>query len=204
MDRQRGDGVFQRSIDGLQRLNALGYGQPGSRAWRCTWSTTRGAVLPPEQGRLEADYKRELHARHGITFNRLFALTNMPIKRFGSTLVSKGQFGDYMDLLKDSFHPAQPGQVMCRDLISVDWQGRSVRLRLQPACSACGRLDGGHRPHPGSPDATLTRTCATCCGTSLPAPPIAWPTTATAAPPARAAVAAARWPLSRRTGRLRP
>ena len=124
VDTQRGSGVYQRSIAGLKRLNDLGYGQPGSGLELHLIYNPGGASLPPEQTGLEADYKRELQARHGITFNRLYALTNMPIKRFGSTLISQGQFGDYMALLKDSFHPANLEQVMCRDLISVDWRGR--------------------------------------------------------------------------------
>jgi radical SAM/Cys-rich protein len=124
VDRQRGAGVYARSIAGLKQLNRLGYGQPGSGRDLHLIYNPAGASLPPAQGDLEAEYKRELQARHGIVFNRLYALTNMPIKRFGSTLISKGQFGAYLNLLKDSFHPANLEQVMCRDLISVDWQGR--------------------------------------------------------------------------------
>mgnify|MGYP001123040442 FL=1 len=124
VDTQRGSGVYRRSIAGLKRLNDLGYGQPRSGLELHLIYNPGGASLPPEQTGLEADYKRELQARHGITFNRLYALTNMPIKRFGSTLISQGQFGDYMALLKDSFHPANLEQVMCLDLISVDWRGR--------------------------------------------------------------------------------
>ncbi len=123
VDTQRGQGVYQRSIAGLKRLNDLGYGQPGSKLALNLIYNPGGPSLPPAQTGLEADYKRELQARHGINFNRLYALTNMPIKRFGSTLISRGQFRDYMALLKDSFRPANLEQVMCRDLISVDWQG---------------------------------------------------------------------------------
>ena len=94
--------MFDRSIAGLQALNALGYGRRRQRAWCSTWSTTRRAPsLPPPQGPLEADYKRELTAHFGIRFNQLFALTNMPIQRFGSTLVSKGSFDGYMELLQE-------------------------------------------------------------------------------------------------------
>ena len=124
VDTQRGVGVFQRSIAGLKRLNDLGYGQPGTGLDLNLIYNPGGPSLPPEQSGLEADYKRELQARHGIRFNRLYALTNMPIKRFGSTLLSRGQFGDYMSLLRNSFQPANLEQVMCRDLISVDWRGR--------------------------------------------------------------------------------
>ena len=123
VDRQRGKGMYARSIDGLKRLNHLGYGQPDSALPLHLVYNPGGTDLPPEQTGLEAAYKRELMERHGIVFNRLYTLTNMPILRFGSTLVSKGQFGPYMDLLKANFCPANLDQVMCRDLISVDWQG---------------------------------------------------------------------------------
>ncbi len=124
VDGQRGKGVYQASIAGLQRLNALGYGQPGSGLTLNLVYNPGSASLPPEQTGLEAAYKLELRERHGIVFNRLFTLTNMPILRFGSTLVSKGQFADYLRLLKDSFSFANLEQVMCRELVSVDWQGR--------------------------------------------------------------------------------
>jgi radical SAM/Cys-rich protein len=123
VDRQRGKGVYTRSIEGLKRLNTLGYGLPGSGlALHLVYNPT-GPSLPPGQAGLEADYKRELAERHGIVFDRLYTLTNMPILRFGSTLVSKGQFGDYMRLLRDNFCANNLDQVMCRDLISVDWRG---------------------------------------------------------------------------------
>jgi radical SAM/Cys-rich protein len=123
VDRQRGKGVYERSIDGLRHLNALGYGRPGSGLALHLVYNPAGASLPPAQADLETAYKRELAERHGIHFDRLYTLTNMPILRFGSTLVSKGGFGDYMRLLKDSFCSTNLEQVMCRDLISVDWQG---------------------------------------------------------------------------------
>jgi radical SAM/Cys-rich protein len=123
VDRQRGEGVFDRSIAGLQQLNALGYGQPGSGLVLNLVYNPQGASLPPPQGPLEADYKRELAAHFGISFNHLFALTNMPIQRFGSTLVSKGGFDSYIALLKAAYQPQNLGTVMCRSQISVDWQG---------------------------------------------------------------------------------
>ena len=123
VDRQRGEGVFDKSIKGLQRLNALGYGQPGSGKVLNLVYNPQGPALPPEQTQLEADYKRELGAHFGIVFNQLFALANMPIQRFGSTLVSKGEFKPYMDLLKASFQSANLASVMCASLVSVDWQG---------------------------------------------------------------------------------
>ena len=124
VDGQRGKGVFERSIAGLRQLNALGYGQAGSGLNLHLVYNPLGPSLPPPQAGLEAAYKRELAARYGIVFNRLYSLANMPILRFGSTLVSKGQFGDYMQLLKSSHNPDNLEQVMCRELLSVDWRGR--------------------------------------------------------------------------------
>lgn len=124
VDRQRGKGVFDKSIAALQRLNALGYGREGSGRVLNLVYNPQGAVLPPPQPALEADYKRELGAQFGIVFNSLFALANMPIQRFGSMLISKGQFNGYIRLLKDNHRDANLAQVMCRSLISVDWLGR--------------------------------------------------------------------------------
>ncbi len=123
VDKQRGAGVFQSSIRVFQRLNALGYGQPGSELQLNLVYNPLGPSLPPSQVQLEADYKRMLGERHGIVFNHLYVITNMPIQRFGSTLISRGQFDDYMALLRGSYRPENLDNVMCRDLISVDWQG---------------------------------------------------------------------------------
>lgn len=123
VDKQRGDGVFDLSIAALQKLNQLGYGQSGSGLLLNLVYNPQGASLPPNQQALQADYKRELLAHFGIAFNELFALTNMPIQRFGSTLVSKGTFDDYMALLKNSFHSHNLAGLMCRNTVSVDWQG---------------------------------------------------------------------------------
>lgn len=123
VDKQRGNGVFDLSISALQQLNALGYGQTGSGLVLNLVYNPQGASLPPDQHALQADYKRELLAHFGIVFNELFALTNMPIQRFGSTLVSKGSFDSYMDLLKNSYQPQNLPGVMCRSTVSVDWQG---------------------------------------------------------------------------------
>ena len=122
VDKQRGDGVFDLSIAALQKLNQLGYGQPGGLSLNLVYNP-QGPSLPPNQQALQADYKRELFAHFGIVFNELFALTNMPIQRFGSTLVSKGTFDSYLTLLKDSFQPQNLAGVMCRNTVSVDWQG---------------------------------------------------------------------------------
>ena len=123
VDRQRGDGVFQSSMRGLRRLNALGYAQPGRGLSLDLVYNPQGPVLPPAQAKLEQDYRKFLGERHGVRFTRLFTLANMPIQRFGSTLVSKGQFDPYLRLLKASHRDTNLEQVMCRSLLSVDWQG---------------------------------------------------------------------------------
>jgi radical SAM/Cys-rich protein len=122
VDRQRGAGVFDRSVRALQRLNALGYGRDERLPLSLVFNP-QGPVLPPPQAALEADYRRFLGERFGIVFTRLYALANMPIARFGSTLVSKGQFREYMGKLRAAHRPENVGQVMCRTLVSVDWQG---------------------------------------------------------------------------------
>lgn len=123
VDRQRGDGVFEASISGLRRLNALGYGDHASGLILNLVYNPQGASLPPAQGPLENDYKTHLADAFGIRFNHLLTITNQPIARFGSTLVSKGQFNSYMQLLRDSYRPENLDAVMCRTLVSVDWQG---------------------------------------------------------------------------------
>jgi radical SAM/Cys-rich protein len=122
VDRQRGKGVYESSLQAIRELNALGYGQPGSALTIDLVYNPQGPSLPPPQARLEDDYKRILGAK-GIVFNRLLTLANMPIQRFGSTLVTRGQFDTYMDLLRGSHHDANLDTVMCRSLVSVDWQG---------------------------------------------------------------------------------
>jgi radical SAM/Cys-rich protein len=123
VDRQRGQGVFERSLRGIARLNALGYGAEGSGLELNLVYNPQGPSLPPAQDRLEADYKSILAMRHGVRFNRLYTLANMPIQRFGSTLVSKGHFDAYMALLRGAHRDENLDAVMCRTLISVDWQG---------------------------------------------------------------------------------
>ncbi|ADJ27738.1 arsenosugar biosynthesis radical SAM (seleno)protein ArsS [Nitrosococcus watsonii] len=123
VNRQRGRGVFEASIRALQALNCLGYGDENSALVLNLVYNPQGATLPPPQGKLEAEYKRQLRERYGIAFNNLFSLTNMPIQRFGSMLVSKGIFGKYMALLREAHQAENLASVMCRKLISVDWQG---------------------------------------------------------------------------------
>ncbi len=122
VDKQRGKGVFKKSISVLQKLNQLGYGNGTSNLTLTLVYNPQGPILPPAQETLEADYKKFL-AEYGVCFNHLFTITNMPIQRFGSTLVSKGQFDDYMQLLRDSYSYQNLNSVMCRSLISIDWQG---------------------------------------------------------------------------------
>ena len=147
VDRQRGAGVFDKSIRALQRLNALGYGHDENLPLSLVYNP-QGPSLPPGQVGLEADYRRFLGERFGIVFTRLFALANMPIARFGSTLVSKGQFRDYMGKLRAAHRPENVGQVMCRTLVSVDWQGflydcdfnQMLGLHLHEAGQRHGRI----------------------------------------------------------------
>ena len=123
VDRQRGNGVFDSSILALQQLNALGYGQQDSGLVLNLVFNPQGAVLPPPQDQLLSDYRTHLQDQFDIQFNQLFTLTNMPIKRFGSTLVSKGQFDDYMQLLQSNFRSENLASLMCLTSLSVDWQG---------------------------------------------------------------------------------
>lgn len=121
---QRGKGVFDKSILGLQALNARGYGLAGSQLSLDLVFNPQDAVLPPPQQALEVDYKRFLSEHFGIQFNSLLTLANMPIQRFGSMLISKGKFHDYMELLKSSHSDQNIPSVMCRSTLSVDYDGR--------------------------------------------------------------------------------
>ncbi|WP_456413533.1 arsenosugar biosynthesis radical SAM (seleno)protein ArsS [Thiolapillus sp.] len=122
LEAQRGKGVYASSMAGLRKLNAKGYGSMDELVLNLVYNPV-GATLPPSQEQLQADYKKRLGAQ-GISFNQLFTITNMPIQRFGSTLLSKGNFHDYMQLLKNAHQPHNLDEVMCRSLISIDWQGR--------------------------------------------------------------------------------
>jgi radical SAM/Cys-rich protein len=123
VDRQRGKGVFDSSIRGLKRLNALGYGRDDTGLVLNLVYNPQGPALPPPQHALEPDYKRALGETHGIVFNRLYTLANMPIQRFGSTLISKSAFEPYLAMLQEAHRDANLDSVMCRNLISVDWRG---------------------------------------------------------------------------------
>jgi radical SAM/Cys-rich protein len=123
VDRQRGRGVFARSLEGLRRLNALGYGRPGSGLELDLVYNPLGPSLPPGQSELEARYRRELDSLFGISFGRLLVLTNMPIKRFAHALAREGRDAEYLSLLVNHFNPATVAGLMCRDTISVGWDG---------------------------------------------------------------------------------
>ena len=120
VEAQRGKGVYDASIEALQQLNALGYG--AERTLNLVYNPV-GPVLPPPQEALEADYRRELKERFGIRFNHLMTITNMPISRFGSVLLAQGQYTEYMHLLRENFSQSNMETLMCRRLLSVDWQG---------------------------------------------------------------------------------
>jgi radical SAM/Cys-rich protein len=122
VDAQRGKGVFDGSIRGLMRLNALGYGRDPNLVLNLVYNP-QGPSLPPAQAALEGDYKRVLGEQYGIAFNKLFVLANMPIQRFGTTLITKGEFDAYIGLLQDAHLDANLDGVMCRNMISVDWRG---------------------------------------------------------------------------------
>ncbi|WMC12329.1 arsenosugar biosynthesis radical SAM protein ArsS [Oceanimonas pelagia] len=145
VDRQRGKGSFDKSIVALQQLNRLGYGKPGSELVLNLVYNPQGPRLPPPQAELEAAYRHELKRHFDIEFNQLFALANMPIKRFGDSLVSTGQFHDYMRLLTNNFSAANLTSVMCRNLVSVDWQGYLYDCDFNQQLGL--PLSGRGRPH---------------------------------------------------------
>jgi radical SAM/Cys-rich protein len=145
VNRQRGEGVFDKSIRALLKLNALGYGKEGGLSLSLVYNP-QGPSLPPPQVALEADYRRHLGERFGVEFTQLFTLANMPIQRFGSTLVSRGQFNMYMDLLRHAHRDANLDSVMCRNLISVDWQGFVYDCDFNQMLGLPFELEGRDKP----------------------------------------------------------
>ena len=123
-DAQRGEGIFEKSLDGLRLLNRLGYGRPNSGLVLNLVYNPVGAFLPPRQEAIEAQFKKELRARHGIEFTRMYTITNMPISRFLEFLVESGNYDQYMTRLANAFNPAAAAGVMCRSTLSVGWDGR--------------------------------------------------------------------------------
>ncbi|MES9968779.1 MAG: arsenosugar biosynthesis radical SAM (seleno)protein ArsS [Candidatus Thiodiazotropha sp.] len=148
VDQQRGKGSYASSIDALIKLNRLGYGIPESGLMLNLVYNPLGPALPPPQAPLEAEYKKQLLERYGIRFNQLLTITNMPIQRFGSYLQSKGEFNNYLQLLRDAYQPYNLDNVMCRTLLSVDWRGylydcdfnQMLKIHLKTAASVRPRL----------------------------------------------------------------
>ena len=147
VDRQRGKGVYDKSVRAIRRLNELGYGRGDSGLVLNLVYNPQGASLPPAQEKLEADYKRILGEAFGIAFNGLFTLANMPIQRFGSTLISKGQFNEYMTLLRGAHCEENLEAVMCKSLVSVDWQGYLFDCDFNQMLGLPLVVRGAARPH---------------------------------------------------------
>ncbi len=150
VDMQRGVGVFGKSVDALRELNALGYGMPNSCLALNLVYNPLGASLPPAQAGLEAKYHEELERLFGIQFHRLFTITNMPIKRFSEQLVRSGELESYMSLLVNHFNPATVDGVMCKELISIGWDGTVFDCDFNqmleiPARPANSRYEGAGR-----------------------------------------------------------
>ncbi len=183
VDQQRGRGVFEKSIEALRRLNALGYGQPDSALALNLVYNPLGAFLPPPQEKLEADYKQQLRERYGIEFHRLHTLTNMPIKRFAEFLHHKGQYGAYLGLLVNHFNPVTVRALMCRSLVSVGWEGTlydcdfNQMLEMEAGAAESGPRTiwdvatlaelAGHRIATGSHCFGCTAGAGSSCGGSL-------------------------------------
>ncbi|MBK8322472.1 MAG: arsenosugar biosynthesis radical SAM protein ArsS [Betaproteobacteria bacterium] len=147
VDRQRGKGVYDKSVRAIRRLNELGYGREGSGLVLNLVYNPQGPSLPPAQERLEADYKRILGEAFGIAFNGLLTIANMPIQRFGSTLISKGQFNAYMTLLRGAHREDNLESVMCKSLVSVDWQGYLYDCDFNQMLGLPLVVRGRARPH---------------------------------------------------------
>jgi radical SAM/Cys-rich protein len=124
VDKQRGNGVFEASIRGLKRLNAVGFGIESSGLELHLVYNPQGPVLPPPQAALQEDYKRELAARFDIHFHQLLAITNQPIHRFRSALERRGQLDEYAALLRENFNPLTLNALMCRNAVSLRWDGK--------------------------------------------------------------------------------
>lgn len=147
VNQQRGKGVFASSIRGLQKLNALGYGKAGTGLVLSLVYNPQGPSLPPPQQSLQAAYKAHLKEHYDVEFNELYTLANMPIARFGSTLISKGQFASYMTLLRDAYSEQNLPGVMCRTLLSVDWQGFLYDCDFNQMLGLPLHVDGKPRVH---------------------------------------------------------
>jgi len=145
VDKQRGKGTFEASIQGLKKLNKLGYGKVDSKLRLNLVFNPQGPNLPPPQEELEQAYKAHLRNKFDIEFNHLFTITNMPIQRFGSTLISKGTFSSYMRTLKAAYQESNLDSVMCRNLLSIDWQGYTYDCDFNQMLNLDLRIQGKAR-----------------------------------------------------------
>lgn len=167
-DRQRGDGVFDESIKALQLLNSVGYGMDGTGLILNLVYNPAGAFLPPDQVALEREYKAELEKRYGISFNNLFAITNMPISRYLDYLLNTGNYDKYMDKLIEAFNPAAVKNVMCRNTISVSWDGYlydcdfNQMLDLKVSCQDSQHLSTFHAASISTRNIVLKQHCYGC------------------------------------------
>ncbi|KAG1680012.1 hypothetical protein FOA52_007076 [Chlamydomonas sp. UWO 241] len=170
-DKQRGAGVFERSIAALKQLNDLGYGKPGSGLDLDLVYNPGGDSLAPEQAKLESAYKSELFDCYGIVFSRLFCLNNMPIKRFADFLSTRGKMESYMSLLAGAFNPAAAEGVMCRGTVSVGWDGRLYDCDFNQQLEMAMGLSGLGAPGAGADagaDATASSSSSSSSGSSAP------------------------------------
>jgi|SRR5438067_3460769 len=142
---QRGEGVFEGSIVALQALNSLGYGIDPELPLHLVYNPV-GAFLPPSQAELEADYKRELKKHFGVVFNKLYALTNLPIGRFAAYLRHESKLDEYMQLLIEAFNPATIEGLMCRNTISVGWRGEVYDCDFNQQLGMQCHDNGGSKP----------------------------------------------------------
>lgn len=145
VDRQRGERAFDKSIEVLQKLNRLGYGKEDSTLLLNLIYNPDGPFLSPPQASLEEEYRRQLGERYGIVFNRLYTLNNMPVGRFGKRLMADGQFQNYMNLLQHGYQEIHLDSVMCRFMMSVDWQGYVYDCDFNQALGMPFHFEGKHR-----------------------------------------------------------
>lgn len=154
-DAQRGDGTFEQSIEALHRLNAVGYGQGDPRKQLTLVSNPTGAFLSSNQASMEQEWKTGLEKNYGIRFDRLIAINNMPISRFLEWLEQSGNLEDYLELLVNTFNPATVSGVMCRNTLSVSWDGRLFDCDFNQMLDLEVKLPGASRPHIRDFDPTL-------------------------------------------------
>jgi radical SAM/Cys-rich protein len=147
VDNQRGEGVYEHSLEALRLLNRLGYGRYDSGLILNLVYNPQGPVLPPPQPDLERDYRRYLDDHYHILFNHLLTLANVPINRFGSTLISHGEFAGYMELLRTAHRDENLAGVMCRSLLSIDWEGYAYDCDFNQMLGLAAPIDGTVKTH---------------------------------------------------------